>query len=236
MKRTWFWIVLIALAILAVYVCFLWLGPSALKLIDISVSDAKEITETFKSVVEVIAIIVAGFWTYERFIKTKEETREEHPYPNLQHRIEHFPLEKNLVYLSVFVTVTNVGKRKLSLSRGKIYIRQVSPMPRKVLRDVLELVDDQRSSDIRSGKAPSLFIDGGQRLCWEKIGEREWMGLGGKILELEPGQTREIQFDFLISNEVDVIEAISYFDEKLGWGLATLYSLETIKRRQLGKN
>jgi hypothetical protein len=47
--------------------------------------------------------------------------------------------------------------------------------------------------------------------------------------ELEPGQTREIQFDFLLlENDVKVIEAISYFDNtESNWVLATLYFLDT---------
>lgn len=196
-----------------------------LNLMGVSVSDSKIIVEALQSFVETVAIIVAGVWTYDRFVKT----REDHPYPRIQHRIQHCVLEDNRVYLSVFVTVTNEGKEKLNLGKGKIFIRQVSPLTDDIKESVDKALKNLRETDIRLGNIEELFVDEGQRLRWVTLGYREWSWLRGKMKELEPGQTREIQFDFLLlENDVKVIEAISYFDNtESNWVLATLYSLDT---------
>ncbi len=199
-------------------------GSVGLNLIGIPISDAQTIVETLRSFIETLAIIVAGVWTYERFIKG----REDYPYPRIQHRIEHYALENSRIYLSVFVTVTNEGKAKLDLGEGEIFIRQVSPLTDDIKKYVNEALKESREKDIRLGSVEGLFIDEGQRLGWVTLGYREWSQLRGKMKELEPGQTREIQFDFLLlENDLKVVEAISYFEyAKSSWELATLYSFE----------
>jgi len=217
------WTVVIALA-----VTYFWIGLRfgviGLKLMGVSVSDAKTIVEGLQSFVETMAIIVAGVWAYERFIKN----REDYPYPKIEQRCEHHVLEDNLIYLSVFVTVTNQGKTKLDLNGAKIIVRQVSPL----LGEIKKLLKDERQNfdedKIRSGNVKEIFVDQGQRLRWTTLGDREWKGERGKINELEPGQTREFQFDFLLlEDDVKIIEAISYFNnEKTAWEIGTLYSLD----------
>lgn len=122
----------------------------------------------------------------------------------------------------------NEGKARLDLSDGQIYIRQVLPLPKKVRDLVSEAVNSGDDYAIRKGKLPDLFVDGGQRVGWMTLGLRGWGQLREKLKELEPGQTREIQFDFiLLEKNVKVIEAISYFEyAQSSWELATLYSLD----------
>ena len=54
-------------------------GMIGLNLMGVSVSDSKIIVEVLQSFVETVAIIVAGVWTYDRFVKT----REGHPYSRI---------------------------------------------------------------------------------------------------------------------------------------------------------
>lgn len=205
-------------------------GLTGLKLIGVSVLDAKTIVEALQSFVETMAIIVAGVWAYERFIKG----RADHPYPKIQHRIEHFELGKGIVYLSVFVTLTNEGKTKLDLRDGKVHIRQVSPMPGRI-KDLFEKsVKDGKSIEVRNGKIPGLFIDSGQRIGWDTLGARDWGRTTKRKPIIEPGQTKEFQFDFLIEENINVIAIISYINEDAGWGLATLYSLKDSNVDQAG--
>ncbi|MGC1379195.1 MAG: hypothetical protein WA821_23395 [Anaerolineales bacterium] len=233
MRKILLWAIIVFIVLACFSVIYLWLlvGAARLTYIGIQVSDAHEMAEVLQIFVQILAIIIAGFWTYERFIKS----REDHPYPKIQHRIEHYNLEKGLIYLSVFVTVVNEGKTKLDLSDGVVCIRQVSPILETMRRLVRETRLKSRDDDIRSGKVEELFIDAGQRLGWETLGVREWNQLRGGLKELEPGQTREIQFDFLLVEEDDVkvIEAISYFVcAKSSWELVTLYSLAPTKTKK----
>lgn len=219
--------------ILLIYLGLVIFGPNGLALIGVSVNDAKTMTDALRSFTETVAIVVAGIWTYERFIKAKEETRENYPYPKIVQRCEHHRLENNIVYLSVFVTVTNQGKTKLDLDGAYIYIRQVSPLSDEIKERLKEALQNSSEEDIRRGRVEALFVDKGQRLGWVTLGYRDWKAHHGKINELEPGQTREFQFDFLLlEDDVDVIEAISYIENgESAWELGTLYSLNTQKEQ-----
>jgi len=179
--------------------------------------------EILKSFTEMVAVVIAGIWTYELYIKN----RYDHPYPKIRHEIKHYFMEKGFIYISVFVTVTNEGKTKLDLGSGKMILRQVpqlSPANQEVLENTIK---NKQEDYIRLGKVEKLFIDEGQRIGWVTLGTREWKQLRGGLKELEPGQTREIQFDFLLlENDVQSVEAISYFEyAKSSWELVTLYSL-----------
>jgi hypothetical protein len=212
--------------ILIAIICFFFslsYGMTALNWMHVSISDAKTISEILQSFVQIIAIIIAGLWTYERFIKN----REDYPYPKIEQRCEHYVLEKNIIYLSVFVTVTNQGKTKLDLNGAVITVRQVSPLSDEIKERLKKTLKNSRDKDIRRGNVEDLFVDQGQRIGWITLGQREWNRSRGKINELEPGQTREFQFDFLLlEDDVKVIEAISSFkNEKFAWELGTLYSL-----------
>jgi len=179
-----------------------------------------------KSFVETVAIIVAGLWTYDRFI----QSREKYPYPKIQHRIEHYALKEGIIYLGVFVTVINEGKRKLNLASGRIIARQVSPLPEKIAKRIKELDNKNKTLEIRSGTDQDLFIDSSQRLRLDTLGERTWKKLPAIMQILEPGQTRETEFVFLIDKDVDVIEVISFFEYKRGkpgWEFTTLHSLRS---------
>jgi len=224
MRKILFWATMMLIVIL--YLGLSFLGAPIIKLTPSQdqVSDLQARVDILKSLTEAIAIVIAGVWTYELYIKN----RYEHPYPKIQHRIEHYDLKNGMVYLSVFVTVTNEGKTKLDLGSGKISIRQVFPVPEQIKKILHEAI--KRSEEIRLGISRGLFTDSGQRLGWITLGLREWSQLRGKMKELEPGQTREIQFDFLIENEVKIIEAISYIEyARSSWESATIYSLTSTK-------
>jgi hypothetical protein len=188
--------------------------------------------EIVQSFIEVMAIFVAGLWTYELYIKN----RYDYPYPKIQHRIEHYKLGNGVVYLSVFVTLINEGKTKLDLKDGKVYIRQVLPMPDRIKFLFDQSVTDEKSIEVRNGEIPELFIDSGQRIGWDTLGARDWgaskkkmpiwLKLTTRNPTIEPGQTREFQFDFFIEESISVIMAVSYINKTKGWGLATLYSLK----------
>lgn len=228
MRRILLWVFTVLLVLFYFY-AGLKFGNDFLKWVGFSTLDAKTIVEMLRSIIEVIAIIVAGVWTYERFIKN----REDYPYPKIEQRCEHHVLDSNLIYLSVFVTVINQGKTKLDLDGAIIIVRQVSPLSREIKMLLSDALQNSGEQNIRYGKVDRLFVDHGQRLGWITLGQREWNEERGKINELEPGQTREFQFDFILpEGDVKVVEAISYFNNgKAAWELGTLYSLDTQNSR-----
>jgi hypothetical protein len=118
------------------------------------------------------------------------------------------------------------------LSNGVIYVRKVLPLSPAIknLISGSNLMDIREGQNSRTEKAQpdniedKLFIDHGQRVGWKTLGKRSWKE---KFHKFEPGQTREIQFDFLFNDEVDVVEIISYFKPKKAdhWEYATLHTI-----------
>ncbi len=215
------------LLVLLLYIGLSFYGTTVIPLSSsqTEVSDLQARVDILRSLTEAIAIVVAGVWAYEVYIKN----RYDHPYPKIQHRIEHHELDARITYVSVFVTVTNEGKTKLPLGNGRVFIRQVVPIRTDMKQLIADTISRAGDEVIRRGEVKNLFVDGGQRLGWITLGSRSWNQLREGLKDLEPGQTREIQFDFLLigDDDVDVIEAISYFEyAKSSWELATLYSLE----------
>ena len=204
MKRFLFWILIIAF-VLAYFSVGLRYGLIFADTAKVTLLDeSKTIVDILRSLVETGAIITAGFWAYERFIKS----REEHPYPKIQHQIEFHIVDfskGNLTLLSVFITITNEGKHKIDNIIGSIYIEQVSPLPLKIKNDLeSKAYNDIAIRLIRLGKDDDIFVDE-QRLKLDALGIHKWNQKG-----LEPGQTKVMRFDFFIEESVDVISVITH--------------------------
>jgi hypothetical protein len=216
------------LVVITAYLALSFFGVGIPSLASNQSSDIiKARVEILRSVTEGIAIVIAGVWTYEVYIKN----RYDHPYPKIQQSVKYYPLGNSFNYLSVFITVTNEGKTKLDLSSGVILVRKVIPLSGyiKSMMETSTVEDIRKGKNSRQDTKEKLFIDQSQRVGWPTLGERTWKeNLRGNMHELEPGQTREIQFDFLFKDKVDVIEVISYFEfKKTGhWEHVTLHSLE----------
>ncbi len=189
----------------------------------ITFDEARIIIDILRSLVETMAIVIAGFWTYERFIKS----REEYPYPKIQHRVECYKVKlanADLIYLSVFANLTNEGKNKIDKINGIIYIEQVFPLSEKIQSMLKVKIDEAKDDDIRRGKDKDLFLASGRRLNFEALGEREWCHEF-----LEPGQSVIIQFDFLIEDNVEVVSILNRYKYgilKSNTDFVTLHSLK----------
>jgi hypothetical protein len=221
MRKIILWAVIIVL-VLAMYLGLVIFGPALLGLVHVKAEDAKTMVDALKSFTETVAVVIAGIWTYNRFIKS----REDYPYPKIQHRVEHYKLDEfngSLIYLSVFVTVVNEGKNKLDNVSGEIFIEQVSPLTERIKESIATRVSKGEDAAIRLGKVPELFTNSEQRLNFDSLGRRDW-----KQKELEPGQTKIMQFDFLIEQSVTVISVTNHFSYEKSAGesdFATLHSL-----------
>lgn len=225
MKKLRFWAIMIFA--ITLYLAASLSGSSTSELISGKVSDAVKVrAEVLKSITEGAAIIIAGIWTYEVYIKN----RYDYPYPKIQQRVKYYSLGNGYNYLSVFVTVSNEGKTKLDLSSGTILVRKVLPLSSSIEKIISKssVKDIQAGKNVSVDESDKLFIDKSQRVGWTTLGERTWKdNLRGKMHEFEPGQTREIQFDFLFQDDVEVVEVISYFEiKKTGhWEYGTLHDV-----------
>lgn len=183
----------------------------------------KEIGESFKPIVEIVAIVIAGLWAYRIFIKN----RVEYPFGEIKHNISHWHLEENKVYLSVIVTIKNAGNVLLEIESGRIYIQQVRPL----LDDLKGLIQNADLQNLREGKVENLFHDKGSKISWRELGYREPHWGNGEI-SIEPGETEEFQYDFILDRSVQTVRVITYFRNikfrkpEIGWRLTAMYDLK----------
>jgi hypothetical protein len=207
MRRILLWVIVFISCLFAYYL-WLRLGPSGLAYTGISITDANMMAETLKLFIEIFALIIAGFWTYERFIKN----REDFPYPEIVHKIEHWDLKNQKLLVRVYVIIHNKGKVKLDLSKGSIYLRQVKPLD----DEIKKLIKEAEIEGLRNGLTKGLFLEHElYKVAWPKLGYREWkLSEKRKKLSLEPGETKVFPFDFLIGNGLEIIEVVSFLNNK----------------------
>jgi hypothetical protein len=160
----------------------------------------------------VIAIIVGGVWSYMLFV----QKRQRYPRANIEHRITHRSIPDNKLLLHVAVTVRNTGDVLLSLVSGQTRIQQILPLS-------LELLDP-----ISKGRDPVKAGD--REILWPliKLRKQKWRE---QECEIEPGESDEFHYDFILDAEVQTIEVYSYFKNakkpgrEIGWGWTTIYDL-----------
>lgn len=183
----------------------------------------KDFGEGIKPFIEVVAIIVAGLWSYRLFIKN----RTEYPYAELAHNISHVNLDNKHIYLCVLVTLKNAGNVLLELDISKMFVQQIIPL----LDELTIMIDNSNIQDIREGKVDDLFDDNGMQIAWRGVGFREIEWDKDEVF-IEPGEQEEFQFDFILENEIQIIKITSYFRNvktkkpKIGWKHTSIYDLD----------
>lgn len=187
-------------------------------------SDFKEIGESIKVNVEWVAIIVGGLWAYRLFVKN----RKEFPYATIEHNIEYWYLEDGKIYLTMIVTVKNSGEVRLPLTSGIISVQQVLPLHSHIRWPLREANED----NLKDGKVKNLFItedrQAGMEIDWPEIGYRSLVWPKGDI-QLEPGESEELQFDFILENTIQTVKIVSYIEnkyrkQKSGWTKTTMFN------------
>jgi hypothetical protein len=164
----------------------------------------------FQSLFTVGAIVAGGIWTYMIFVKR----RQRYPRANITQQIRHFPLPNNKVLLRATVRICNEGKILLPLVSGFSRVQQMIPCSDD-LCEILKERDDGNEQCEPEAEWPLLSE---LKLKFEK-GERE----------VEPGETDELHFDFVIDSDVQVIVVYSYLKNakkrRLGWNATSIYDL-----------
>lgn len=176
-------------------------------------SRVKDVAEIVKSAFTVLGLVVGGVWTYLLFVRK----RERYPRAKITHSVTHYDLPGGDRLLHVVSSVTNVGGVLLSLVSGVTRVQQMLPAPDEFVRIVGEGDDPVRN--------------GGTEYPWPSLGERRthWEK---SPRELEPGESEEIHYDFVIDSEATTVEVYSYFKNsakrrrEIGWNLTTLYDLK----------
>jgi hypothetical protein len=176
------------------------------------VSTVKEIVDIIQAIFMIAAIIIGGIWGYWLFV----QYRQKYPRASIAHRITHRPIANGKLLLHVVVIISNAGDVLLSLVSLETRIQQVLPPPAEVL------------DFINKGHSP--VPDGQTEIDWPLIDSQESGWKRGEY-EIEPGESQEIHYDFILDAETQTIEVYSYLknekkrDREIGWDLTTLHDL-----------
>ena len=185
-----------------------------------------ELLQAVQLVVTIGAILIGGLWTYLLFVRK----RQKFPRASVTHRVAFEPVDDQKLLLRATVVIANKSEVLLSINHGDIWVQHVMPWPEM------------------AAKAP---IDGDKA---EKKTELDWPILGERLLddskdrwELEPGETEELHFDFLLKRPLEVVQLYSYFRNskkrlrprfrrpwgilrEIGWNTTTLHALDRATR------
>ena len=187
-----------------------------------SFSEIKNIIEVVASVLTLFAIIFGGIWSYLLFIRT----RQKYPSANISQEITYRAISDDKLWLRVSVTLQNTGKVLLSLVYGQSWIQKVLPLDKATLEKVLSGQYPARKGEVEI-EWPLLST---QHVDWKK-GDRE----------IEPSESDQVHFDFILDSEVKTIVVYSYFRNakkirrkgELGWLVTRTYDLQLKNSREM---
>ena len=186
---------------------FYWLG------------NYKGAASTLESLAKVVALAVAGWWTWQTYIRK----RVRFPSANVEHRISHWE-DAGLKFLHVTVRMTNTGNVLIPIAEGCTWIQQITPLPLDVAEAVAAQKDPVQTNSTEFG--------------WTLMQERK---LGAQDFEIEPGEAEEFHFDFAIPKNVSRVLIYSHLEnptkrgwwgkQKIGWNLSTVCEIPHAERR-----
>lgn len=188
---------------------------------QLTIEEIKNLAETFQAVIAGIAIIVAGYWSYTLFVKK----RQKYPRASVSHNITSLQIGFNRCLVRVNTAVSNKGDVLLRISKGEIRLQQVIPLPADVEQSILlglELIGSEETE-----------------IPWPLLDRRvnDWKY---NHIEIEPGETEDIQYDFIVNGSIRTVIIYSYFQSiakqtlirrlfrrprDIGWSTTTLYQI-----------
>ena len=180
-----------------------------------SLTDKHDLFSLTVSTVTIIAIVVAGIWTYLLFVRK----RQRYPRADITHQVEHWPISDGKTLLRVVVNISNKGEILLSLVSGFTRVQQMMPWSPELLESI---------------KLNKEFVKEGQaEVEWPLLRERNLAFEQGER-EIEPGETDELAFDFIIESKVQVVVLYSYLKNRrkrkpeIGWNTTSIYDLRPV--------
>jgi hypothetical protein len=172
-------------------------------------TDAESWSNVAANGAQILALAVAGWWTYTRFVRGRQ------PFPRatVELVISHRQLDAQHAFLRVVAKVNNVGTALLATQELRADVYQVLP----VHPDTAAKLTGE-----------SLVKNDAREADWHCIGSR----IGRLPAQIEPGEWDEFGFDFVIPAGVATVFIYTYIQNvtqrhrELGWTVTKLYDLE----------
>jgi hypothetical protein len=168
-----------------------------------------EVLQAIQSLVTTIAIVVGGIWTYNLFILQ----RQGYPRLKIEHSVREIPLSENRLLLVVDIGHSNLGTVRVSLPAGQVKLYELRPL-------TLEISEELNAAN------PSARDQ--QSDVWELLESREGQWEASPLL-IEPGESNQLHYEFVLSSDVRAVQIYSYFknptvtSQNIGWNYTTIY-------------
>lgn len=178
----------------------------------------KVFLEIVQSLVTISAVIVGGVWTYTLFI----HQRNQYPHVNLDHKLAHLALSKELNLLRVGLDVSNAGTTRFFMGKTIVRVQQVLPIA------TCEANQPCASDQVR--EAASTVARNRDSFSWPLITKRERDF--EESSSMEPGEKQRLEFEFVIPAHVRVARVYTYVKNNLlgipgdeyGWSMTSYYN------------
>ena len=141
---------------------------------------------------QIVALVVAGWWTYWLFVRHRHNRLR----ADLTHRLVELGLNGESQMLRVEVTVKNIGNVILIPPRAVVKLYQVRPVTAEILG----------SCAVDAAEEDRLKRPADCELRWARIAKTS-VRLGVDHMSLEPGESDAIACDFAIPATVQAIFA-----------------------------
>lgn len=184
----------------------------------------KDIAATVQSIFTVGAIIVGGIWTYFGFIQHRLDS----PRLQITQRISHVRISDKQNLLVVDETLNNPGQVLLDLRKRGVRVVQIVPVPSGVTERIAarqELMDSDKN---KKGDV------------WPIVGEREEGSDENDKLEIEPGETDQLHYEFVLPADVKTVNVVSYVynpqEPDLAWRAENMYDFRSAEPGAAGSS
>jgi hypothetical protein len=157
-----------------------------------ALSKWKDIIDITHNIIVILAIISAGLWFY-----LKGQIR---PKVDIKHEIVCQNIHNNNNLVNVVINLKNIGETPIELIAGTVRLQKITPL------------DDDLKKDIDSG-VDIIDRKHGIVLKWPYACKEGKYEIAESIF-IEVGETRRIDYDFIIPSDVTMIKIYSYFEEK----------------------
>jgi hypothetical protein len=178
----------------------------------------KDVTASLQSIATIVAFLVGGYWTYFLFVQKRQRYRR----VEVTHRIKSFRLPDGRWILLVIVRISNLAEVFLSCRYIRTRVQRILPLNPDA--QITQLINT-RQDPVRDGET---------RIRWPTVGRRLQRWQGDEI-EIEPGESYEFPFDFILDSDLQAIRIYSSFsDEEVPrdsnppprvWDRSTIYNL-----------
>jgi len=164
-----------------------------------------------------LALVIAGLWTYILFVRK----RQKYPRAKFTHKIIHRSVGIDRDLLRVTVNIGNSGDVLLRFVSGEVRVSQVLPLASEL------------EESLRDGEDPVNTDEGETQVAWSSLGTREKSWKAHEF-EIEPEETDEVHFDFILDHTIQTVEIYSYFKNKkkywreIGWDLTTIHDIGSV--------